>query len=353
MIEHIQYLRPFVQKVDNRSTEDFHGISHRFEFSGLQAYAGQFDGSIVGYLENHSDVDLIQSDFVSCPASLIKQERAGFALDLISHRSGRFTSQYLYDNSAGEGTYAYVIDSGIFIDHADLEGRASLGYNAVPDTTFQDSTGHGTHIAGIIGSKTYGVAKKCNLIAVKVLEGEKTNNAILLDGILWAIKDVVRKGRQATAVINVSVTGEHNPIIDRFVDKAFARGVSIVAAAGNSDVKASTMSPGSADGALTVAATNLMRERGRFSNYGRCVNMFAPGVGITSTSIGNRYATQMRTGTSQAAAYVAGLILYHKRLHALPDARTTMTHIMQLALRGVVRNSKASGNLFAYNGSGG
>ncbi|KAF2149053.1 alkaline protease [Myriangium duriaei CBS 260.36] len=325
-----------------RQGQTFRGIIQKYNFSGIQAYAAHFNDTDISQLEVHDDIEAIEPDQIAGPASLVTQSEASYALDQISHRAPRFTGQYVYDNSAGFEMYAYVVDSGIYRNHIEFEGRVSFGHNAVPKVDPEDRTGHGTHVAGIIGSRTYGVAKKCNLIAVKVLHRGETQNTLLLNGIIWAATDILNKRRQPRAVINVSITGGYSRLINKITDRAFERGITI----------AQTRSPGSADGAITVAATDWTRERCSWSNWGININLFAPGSRIRSTTIGNVRMVEERTGTSQASAYVAGLVIYFKRQHRLPNARSTMTYIMGTATHGVIKSNKASANLIAYNGSG-
>lgn len=111
---------------------------------------------------------------------------------------------YNYDSSAGSGGYAYVVDSGINVDHSDFGGRAVRGYNAAGGT-FDDTLGHGTHVAGTIGGATYGVAKEVNLVDVKVFLGEESSTSIILEGYEWAVNDITSKGREGKSVINMSL----------------------------------------------------------------------------------------------------------------------------------------------------
>lgn len=131
------------------------------------------------------------------------QTGATWGLGSISSRQPGSTT-YRYDDSAGEGSYAYVVDSGININHNEFEGRAEQGYNAAGGE-FDDTFGHGTHVAGTIGGKTYGVAKKATLVDVKVFIGRQSTTSIILDGYQWAVEDIVAKGRASRSVINMSL----------------------------------------------------------------------------------------------------------------------------------------------------
>ncbi|KAF2158242.1 alkaline protease [Myriangium duriaei CBS 260.36] len=338
----------------------FDGVSHEYAIGDFRAYAGHFDAAIVDQLRKHEDVAHIESDQTSTltrmpwrkKRRLVSQKKVNYGLQLISHRGNNEPGVYWYDASAGSGTFAYVLDGGINVKHVEFQGRASLGYNAVKGSAFEDTEGHGTHVAGIIGSKTYGVAKKCNLIAVKTSHGGKGDASTVLDGLQWATKDIVGKKRQAKAVINISQGVPFSKALNDAVNAAFNQGVTTVAASGNNGIKASALSPGSAENSITVAATNAKHERADFSNWGPGVTLFAPGVDIMSTSIGSTKATRTTSGTSQAAPHVAGIVLYLKGFMNLPDAKSTKAKILELATKDVVDHPAASANLFAYNGSG-
>lgn len=135
--------------------------------------------------------------------ALTTQSDAPWGLGAISHQ-GDASSDYIYDTSAGADTYAYVVDTGINVDHSEFDGRASLAYNAAGGQHV-DSVGHGTHVAGTIGGKTFGVSKKANLLSVKVFEGESSSTSIILDGYNWAANDIVSKSRTGKSAINLSL----------------------------------------------------------------------------------------------------------------------------------------------------
>lgn len=135
--------------------------------------------------------------------ALTTQTGATWGLGAISHQ-GESSTNYVYDTSAGEGTYGYVVDTGINTAHNEFGGRASLAYNAVGGSHV-DSVGHGTHVAGTIGGKTYGVSKKANLLSVKVFQGQSSSTSIILDGYNWAVNDILSKSRTGKAAINLSL----------------------------------------------------------------------------------------------------------------------------------------------------
>ena len=134
------------------------------------------------------------------------QKEATWGLGAVSHRE-KGSTEYVYDAKAGEGTWAYVIDSGVRVTHTEFEGRAELGHNSLEDTTDEDNNGHGTHVSGTIAGKTVGVAKKANIVGIKAFDSNvQTGTSDILDAINWAVNDIVEKGRQKKAVINMSLS---------------------------------------------------------------------------------------------------------------------------------------------------
>lgn len=276
-------------------------------------------------------------------------------LATISHRNPGSTS-YIYDDSAGEGTYAYVVDSGINTGHVEFEGRATRGYNAAGGDDV-DTLGHGTHVAGTIGSRAYGVAKKASLISVKVFAGRTADTSVILDGYQWAVRDIVNRGRQSRSVINMSLGGPVSSAFDRAVESAFQQGVLSVVAAGNDNIDSSNVSPARAPNAITVAAVNASWRRWYWnsyqaSNYGRPVDIHAPGEDVLSTWIGSSTATNTITGTSMACPHVAGLALYLAALEDLSTPAEITARIKELGTKGkVVGNVAGTVNLLSYNGN--
>jgi subtilisin family serine protease len=236
------------------------------------------------------------------------QRNPRWNLDRIDQRVRTLTRSYT-PLSAAAAVRAYVIDTGIWTEHDQFRGRATSGYDFVDnDRDATDCDGHGTHVAGTIGGRTVGVAKGVRLIGVRVLDcdGEGYTSDVI-KGIDWVTAHAVKP-----AVANMSLGGDRDPLLERAVTRSIASGVTYVVAAGNEHRNACLSSPARVPTAITVAATNASDTRASFSNWGSCVDIFAPGVGIVSAYPGDyagdnsMYATM--DGTSMASPHVAGAV---------------------------------------------
>jgi subtilisin family serine protease len=225
-----------------------------------------------------------------------------WGLDRIDQRS-RPLSGTFRPTDDGSSVHAYVIDTGVRISHRQFRGRASYGYDFVGrDRTASDCNGHGTHVAGTIAGATYGVAKRAKIVAVRVLDCDGWGwMSDIIDGVDWVTKHAVRP-----AVANMSLGGDTDPALDRAVARSIASGVTYTVAAGNENVSAARQSPADVPSAITVGATDPSDRRASFSNFGKLVDIFAPGVGITSASRASDTGTAVYSGTSMAAPHVAG-----------------------------------------------
>lgn len=228
---------------------------------------------------------------------------ATWGLDRIDQASLPLDQTYHYDSS-GTPVNAYVIDTGILISHHDFNGRAFTGVDIVnPGGNAVDCNGHGTHVAGTIGSTTYGVAKNVKLFAVRVLDCQGSGQfSDVIAGIEWVAAHHV-----SPAVANMSLGGGASQAIDDAIAAAVQSGVTFAVAAGNEDSDACQTSPARSPLAITVGATNSTDSRSSFSNTGPCVTLFAPGEDITSLWIGSTTSTNTISGTSMASPHVAGV----------------------------------------------
>lgn len=280
----------------------------------------------------------------SCKPETEKQ--APWGLARISHRKtlgfGTF-NKYLYAQEGGEGVDAYVIDTGTNIDHVDFEGRAKWGYTAPDGDEDEDGNGHGTHCSGTIAGKKYGVAKKANVYAVKVLRSNGSGSmSDVIKGVDWAAKSHKEQVNAAKAgkrkgfkgsVANMSLGGGKTTLLDLAVDAAVTTGLHFAVAAGNDNADACNYSPAASKNAVTVGASTIDDSRAYFSNYGKCTDIFAPGLNIQSTWIGSKYAINTISGTSMASPHICGLLAYYLSLQPASDSEYAVASITPAQLK--------------------
>lgn len=348
----------FASAAHARSGSGFWGILKQWSIKSWNGYSAHFDDATIEQIRHDSSVLAVEPDRVRHLLALETQPNAPWGLASISHRSpngtnGTTGSAYVYDSVAGEGQFAYIIDTGLLATHEEFEGsRAVLGYNAVDDTEFEDIDGHGTHVAGTICGKTYGVAKKATCVSIKVFNGGSATTETILEGYQWAVNNITAEGREASSVISMSLGGAKSEAENSAVEAAFEQGILTVVASGNEGQDASQVSPASAPSAITVGAADVNNVRADFSNWGDVVDIFAPGVDIESAWIGGDSQTNIISGTSMATPHVAGLVLYLKSLFPgeLDDPAAATERVLDLAIPGV-RNPMGA-DIRAYNGNG-
>ncbi|KAI5459214.1 cephalosporin C acetylhydrolase [Mariannaea sp. PMI_226] len=278
-------------------------------YSGaFHGFAASLTDAEVKALLNDPDVEYIEQDAVFKANTAVTQSPATWGIARLSSQTSGATS-YKYDDTAGSGACAYVIDTGIYTSHPEFEGRASFLANYV-DSSNTDGNGHGTHVAGTIGSKTYGVAKKVKLFAVKVLDssGSGTTSGVIA-GMNFVANDVkTRSGCPRGFVSNMSLGGSKSTSINTAAANIVSAGVFLGVAAGNDGANASNSSPASEPSVCTVGATTSSDALASYSNYGSIVDVLAPGSSITSTY--NNGGTAVLSGTSMATPHVVGLAAY-------------------------------------------
>ncbi|KFX98298.1 hypothetical protein V490_02368 [Pseudogymnoascus sp. VKM F-3557] len=341
----------------SRRDSTFRGMGHKYKMPTFKGYQIEADMDTVNKISESSHVAYVEKDVMVSAYELSVRIGAPWGLDRISHRNGTSEGkeEYRYDSSAGEGTTIYVVDSGINIKHEEFGGRAVWGKNYVEGSIDEDEDGHGTHVAGIAGGANYGVASKAHLIAIKVLDakGDGTSSDVLA-GMQWAADDAEKKNQTGKSVINMSLGAGYSEAFNKATAAIIARGVVVVAAAGNEDANASGVSPASTPDVITVGATYRNDTRATFSNWGVAIDVFAPGVGIKSAWKGSTNATMTISGTSMACPHVAGLAAYFIGLEkngTSTPAKIT-ARIKGAATRGVVTDLKNSVNNLVYNDDG-
>ncbi|MQM27948.1 S8 family serine peptidase [Glycomyces albidus] len=276
------------------------------------------------------------------------QPNATWGIDRIDQLDLPLDGSYEYLGD-GTGVHAYIVDTGINASHSEFTGRVGNGYDFIQnDSTPQDGNGHGTHVAGTVGGTTYGVAKNVTLHGVRVLDNAGSGTtAGVVNGINWVAANAIKP-----AVANMSLGGGYSASLNNAVTQAVASGVTFAVAAGNEDQNACNVSPASAPAAITVAASDRTDTRAYFSNFGSCVDVFAPGVGITSAWHTSASATNTISGTSMASPHVAGAVAVYLDLN--PGATTGDVAAWVTGNAGADRVSDVQGspNLLLYTGTG-
>lgn len=303
------------------------------------------------------------------------ESNAPWGLARVSHRDqlsfGTY-NKYLYAAEGGEGVDAYVIDTGTNIEHVDFEGRAKWGKTIPQGDEDVDGNGHGTHCSGTVGGKKYGVAKKANIYAVKVLRSNGSGTmSDVMKGVEWAAEahleqvELAKKGKRKGfkgSAANMSLGGGKSPSLDQAVNAAVEAGLHFAVAAGNDNADACNYSPAAATKALTVGASALDDSRAYFSNWGKCVDIFGPGLSIQSTWIGSKTAINTISGTSMASPHLAGLLSYFLSLQPSEESEYGMAAITPAKLKknliSIATENALSDipsdtpNLLAFNGGG-
>ncbi|RDA87831.1 hypothetical protein CP532_3001 [Ophiocordyceps camponoti-leonardi (nom. inval.)] len=284
-------------------------------------------------LRDHPQVDYIEKDSISRISAVARQTGAPWGLARIStDRPG--SQEYSYDQSGGEGTCAYVIDTGIDDSHPDFEGRASQLVSFVQGEN-QDGNGHGTHVAGTIGSLSYGVAKKTRIFGVKVLsDGGSGTNSAIISGMDYVARDMNRRRCPKGVVANMSLGGQFSEAINQAAAALVRSGVFVAVAAGNENQDASYVSPASEPSVCTVGGTSSDDSRYTMSNWGASVDILAPAVQVLSTRAGG--GSVALTGTSMATPHVVGLAAYLGALEGIKGGPDLCRRIQELAHKDVV-----------------
>lgn len=298
------------------------------------------------------------------------QSPVTWGLDRVDQPNLPLDNSFEFANE-GQDVHAYIIDTGILSDHAQFKGRMGEGYSSIEggpgggsgiplvggvldgllgggggdddddgEPSTEDCNGHGTHVAGTVGGSDYGVAKSTTLHPVRVLDcnGSGTTSGVIA-GVDWTADNF-----EKPAVANLSLGGGASDALDEAVREASALGITMVVAAGNEDADACNSSPAREESAYTVGATDRDDRRASFSNWGKCLDIFAPGKDITSAWHTSNYATKTISGTSMAAPHVAGVaaLILQERQKALPDE--VMRRLGERAVSGKVSDVKGSTN---------
>jgi aqualysin 1 len=312
--------------------------------AALNGFAASLPEQALKGLVHNPNVEYIEADqVVSLEAT---QSPATWGIDRIDQRALPLSNSYTY-NFTGSGVTAYIIDTGILFSHTEFGGRARSGWDFVDnDSNAADCNGHGTHVAGTVGGANYGVAKGVSLVAVRVLNcsGSGTTSGVIA-GINWATSDHTT----GKAVANMSLGGGVSTSLDTAVKNSIADGVVYTLSAGNSNRDACKFSPARVPEGITVGATTSTDARASYSNYGACLDLFAPGSSITSAWYTSNTATNTISGTSMAAPHVAGVAALYLEGHS-GTVQQVRDAIVSAATTNVVVNAgRNSPNLLLYS----
>ncbi|KAG0234657.1 serine protease [Mortierella sp. GBAus27b] len=319
------------------------------QFNLIPAFHVRASPNAVKELQSNPDVDYIEHDAIVSINSIQQPNPPSWGLTRISERVLDLKQSYVYNEAAGAGVTVYVLDTGILKEHVDFRGRVLMGANFV-DQNFSDENGHGTHVAGTIAGTTYGVAKRANIVDVKVLGADGTGPISgIISGMQWAFNDA--RSSRRPSIMNMSLGTSKNAAMDDAARAVVGSGIHLVAAAGNNAATdACSLSPGGSGAAIMVGASDDTDTVAKFSSNGPCVTIFAPGVNITSSWIGSPTAMKTISGTSMAAPHVAGIVALLIAQYGNTSPSNLRGALQNAANKGVLQRVPSNTvNLLAFN----
>jgi subtilisin family serine protease len=348
--EYVVMLRREVSDVPGtakRLVDELRGDLQYTYSSALRGFAARVPSQAIDGLSRNPLVELVEPNRVM-RADEAESNPPSWGLDRIDQSALPLNASYAY-NATGSGVNVYIIDSGIRLTHREIAGRAFAAFSAIADGLGSDDcAGHGTHVAGTVGGATVGVAKGAALYAVRVLD---CNNGGSLAGVIAGL-DWVAANRTLPAVANLSLGGGISSILNQAVANTVAAGVTVAVAAGNMAMDACYYSPASEPSALTVGATDQFDAQASYSNFGKCLDLFAPGSGITSLGIDSDSAYRIKSGTSMATPHVAGAAALYLQSNPTASPSQVANALTASATTRVLSGiDRTSPNLLLYVGS--
>ena len=317
-------------------------VRHTYQHA-IKGFSANMSEQAAAALARNPNVAYVEQDQAVSKSEM--QSGAPWGLDRIDQRALPLSKTYSYSNT-GRDVRAYIIDSGILTSHNDFGGRATPGFSSIADGRgSSDCDGHGTHVAGTVGGNTYGVAKGVSLIAVRVLDCSGSGSwSGVIAGIDWVTANHVRP-----AVANMSLGGGASSSVDQATANMIAAGVATAVAAGNGNrggrqQDACNYSPARVATAMTIGATTQTDAKTSWSNYGTCVDFFAPGYQIVSAGITSNTATVAMSGTSMASPHVAGVAALYLQSNPGASAQQVRDALFAATTKGVVTSSSTANN---------
>jgi len=323
----------------------------------FDGFSGQLSKEAINAFVATGDVEFVAEDGEARITDITTQTNATWGLQRLSQKAP-LTNQnangqdftYTYNDSAGAGVDIYIVDTGVQVDHPEFEGRVRFAQTFGNGAVGQDINGHGTHVAGIAASRSFGVSKKSNIIAVKVMgddgRGDISN---IIAGINFSVAQAFKTSVKRPSVINISIISDGTPALDSAVTSAVNLGIHVVVGAGNDNKDDSNSSPARTPAAITVGATNIKDVKSSFSNFGK-VDVFAPGENILSTYPGSK--TQVLSGTSMSTPFITGLVAYLIASDGDMRPADMKTRIQGLGTQGIITSIPVGTlNEFAFNGA--
>ncbi|CAA9360616.1 MAG: Alkaline serine exoprotease A precursor [uncultured Gemmatimonadetes bacterium] len=333
---------------DPRSVAAVAGVSPRFVYTAaLNGFAATLNAGQLNALQNNPNVSYIDGN--QAVHASTTQLNATWGLDRTDQRALPLNTSFSYTNT-GVGVNAYILDTGIRFSHAEFVGRVSSGFDAIDGGTADDCNGHGTHVAGTVGGTLYGIAKGVNLVGVRVLDcAGSGSTAGVIAGIDWVTANHVKP-----AVANMSLGGGASTSLDDAVRRSIAAGVTYAIAAGNGNIfgiaqDACKSSPARVAEAITIGATTKTDAKTSWSNYGACVDFFAPGASITSAWYTGDAATNTISGTSMATPHVAGVAALYLQSNPGAAPAAVRTALYDATTKGIVTSSKTANNHLLFS----
>lgn len=329
-----------------RLAAENHGTVRHVYTAALHGFAARMSDADARRLATDPAVDYVQQDqTVSIDGTQV--DPPAWGIDRIDQRNLPLDETYVYPTTASR-VHAYVIDTGVLTTHTTFGGRATSGIDTHDgDNDATDCNGHGAHVSGTIGGREYGVAKGIQIVGVKVLDcGGFGSSTDTIAGIDWVTANAIRP-----AVANMSLRFTPETALDSAVQNSIASGVVYAVSAGNASSSACGQSPARVPEAITVGATTITDRRAGFSNYGTCVDLFAPGEGILSSYIGSDTATAVLSGTSMASPHAAGAAALVLSVKPTATAAQVTTFLVNRATVGLIPNpGPSSPNKLLYVG---